>query len=131
VEQRSAEVDDFTTLAKWAAVAFFVTVGVDGIAASLTRGASAPRLLVAVAEGWSLTAWSALDARARSKPYLQIFWLLTLATWPVSAAVHLVRTRGRGGMLTYFIYAMLAVVIYLACRGLGTLVALGWTGSRS
>jgi len=124
VEQVGGQATDFAKLARWAATAFFVSVAVDGITAGLTANASGVALLVAIAEGWSLTAWSALDARARFKPYLQIFWLLTLATWPVSSAVHLVRTRGKSGMLTYFAYVLLAVMIYLACRALGRLFAL-------
>jgi hypothetical protein len=103
-------------------LAFLVSVGADGFSAGFTGGARGVAVLAAIAEAWSVTAWSALDARARAKPYFQIFWLLTLATWPASSAVHLVRMRGKRGVLWYLACGLLAVTIYFVCRALGTLL---------
>jgi len=43
-------------------------------------------------------------------------------SWPISPAIHLVRTRGRKGLALYVGCALLAAVISMACRALGSLL---------
>lgn len=87
-------------------------------ASGITQGLSAPpswllwcqALLVASV----VTTWCAVDARSRGKPIVPVLQMLLLFTWPITAPIYLIRSRGWLG---------LAIAIAHSAGLMGTLLA--------
>jgi hypothetical protein len=91
--------------ARRAAYGVYVVAFVTGLLAGAHPSSDAT-VLAALALGWSITYFCALDARAHGVVFPHSFWLLTTLTWPVAPLVHLVRVRGSSGALLYWVHGL-------------------------
>ena len=107
--------------ARIAACGVYVMALVAGFAMGV-REDQGIRVLATFGFAWSLTFFCALDARAHQKVFVNSFWLFTFLGWPLVPLFHLWRTRGKKGVLIYFLHAFLLSFCALTSGGLGTLV---------
>jgi hypothetical protein len=57
-----------------------------------------------------------------SKVFVHAFWRLTFIGWPVTPLFHLVHVRGKRGVLTYTLHALLLLFCALTSAGIGSLI---------
>ncbi|HEX2669245.1 MAG TPA: hypothetical protein VHM25_00155 [Polyangiaceae bacterium] len=117
----AVELDWSQSYARRAAYGVYVVVFSAGfISGANPRGDA--NLLAALAVGWAITYFCALDARAHRVVFPHSFWLFTALTWPIAPLFHLVRVRGSSGVITYWVHALGAGFCGFAGVALGRLL---------
>lgn len=120
-EQRLAPEGWAQRYARFAVYGLYAVATLCGFAEGL-RPTGAVRLLTALSMGWVVALYCALDARAHGKVFVQSFWLLTFLTWPISPLIHLARTRGWLGAVSYILNGLLIGVTFGVTKALASLV---------
>ena len=78
-------------------------------------------LLGALAIGWSMSFFCALDARAHGLVFVQSFWRLSAIGLPISILFHLVRVHGKRGALKFALHGALLVFCVVTSAAIGSL----------